>query len=122
MGSAWQHERTAKPHTSVGGNVMLCLSQGREAEGWTYVGMSSDLLDCGVIKVAGVAHEVTADLVGVLKALKDSVDERELAALPQLKLTRLLAGGVNRAQPGVVVGGVRVSHMLLELDDVAVGN
>jgi hypothetical protein len=68
--------------------------------------MPPDLLDGGIIKVAGVAHESAADLVRVLETLEDSVDERGLATLPQLKLAGLLAGGVNRAQPVVVVGGV----------------
>lgn len=68
--------------------------------------MSSNRLDGGIIKVTGVAREGTADLVGVLQTLVNGVDERELATLPQLKLARLLVGGVNRAQPRVVVGGM----------------
>lgn len=76
------------------------------AGSWTYVRMSSDLLDGGIVKVTGVAREGTADLVGVLETLEDGIDKRELAALPQLKLASLLAGGVNRVQPGVVFGGV----------------
>lgn len=76
------------------------------AGSWTYVRMSSDLLDSGIVKVTGVTSEGTADLVGVLKTLEDGVDERELATLPQLKLAGLLAGGVNRVQPVVVVGSV----------------
>lgn len=68
--------------------------------------MPSDLLDGVVIKVTCIARESAADLVSVLETLEDSVDERELATLPQFKLAGLLAGGVNRVQPGVVVGGV----------------
>lgn len=84
--------------------------------------MSPDLFDGLIVEVAGVAGELTTNLVGVLQTFKELVAEGELATLPQLKLPSLLVGAVNGVQPDMVVGRLLVVHMLLELDNVAVGD
>lgn len=88
----------------------------------TYVRMSPDLFDGLIIEVAGIAGEVSANLVGVLQALKERIGEGKLATLPQLKLPSLLTSAMDRIQPDVVIGSLLIVHMLLELDDVAVGD
>lgn len=88
----------------------------------TYVRMSPDLFNGLIIEVAGIAGEVSANLVGVLQALKERIGKGRLATLPQLKFPSLLVSAVDRAQPDVVVGSLLVVHVLLELDDVAVGD
>lgn len=84
--------------------------------------MSPDLFDGFLIEVAGVAGELATNLVGVLQALKELIGEGELATLPQLELPSLLAGTVDRVQPDMVFGSILIVYMLLELDDVAVGD
>lgn len=88
----------------------------------TYVGVSPDLLDGFFVEVAGIAGEAAADVVGVLQSSIDGIREGKLATLPQLELASLLAGSMDRVQPDVVVGGLVTVDVLLELDDVAVGN
>lgn len=88
----------------------------------TYIRVSPDLLDGLIVEVTGVTGEETTNLVGVLQAAKDLIGEGELATLPQLKLPSLLAGAVNRVQPDMVVGGTLLVHVLLELDDVFIGD
>ena len=83
--------------------------------------MPSDLLDDLFIEVARVAEKVLAELESVLQAVEDIVHERNLAALPQLgKLIGTRA--VDLLDPGVVVLSGGVGYMLLEPDDVRVGD
>lgn len=83
--------------------------------------MSSELLDDGVIEMARVAKELATNLVGVGETTEDLVYEGELPTLPKLD-PLLLPGAVNLLNPRMVVGGGRVGHMLLELDNVRVGD
>lgn len=69
--------------------------------------------------MAGVAHKVLADLVGVLEAIEDVIDDGELGALSQLNAL-LLTSAVNLLDPAVVVGSRGARDVLLELDDVSV--
>ncbi len=66
--------------------------------------MPPDLFDDRVIKVARVAHEVLADLVRVLQATEDIVDQGNLATLTKLDAFILL-GGMNLLDPVLVGGG-----------------
>lgn len=66
--------------------------------------MVPDLLDGVLIEMARVAHEVGADLVGVLQAAEDIINHRELAALAQLDAL-ILAGAVDLLNPRLVVRG-----------------
>jgi hypothetical protein len=68
----------------------------------TYVGMSPDLLNDRLIEVAGVAKEVLANLVRVLKAAEDIINQRKLAPLSQVHTLDFL-GSVDVLDPGVVV-------------------
>ena len=89
--------------------------------GGAYIRVPPDLLDDLFIEVARVAEEVLAELESVLQAVEDIVHERSLAALPQLgKL--IGARGVDLLDPGVVVLSGGVGYVLLELDDVRVGD
>lgn len=90
--------------------------------GGVYIRVPADLLDGGLIKVTGVAQEASTDRVGVLQTIKDLAGEGRLATLPQLKLTGLLVGRVDVVEPDMVLRSVLVGDVLLELDDVAVGD
>jgi hypothetical protein len=81
------------------------------------IGMVSDLLNDGLMEVAGVTLEV-ANLEGVLHA-REGI--KGLTALAELKAT-LLTTLVNVLNPGVMVGGSVLIHMVLELDNVGVGD
>lgn len=84
--------------------------------------MVPDGLNRVIVEVSGITGEGTTDAVFMLQALEDRVNKRELATLPQLELASLLVGGVDGVKPDMMVGGVLVCHMVLELDDVTVGN
>jgi hypothetical protein len=79
--------------------------------------MVSDLLNDGLVEVASVALEV-ADLEGVLHT-REGI--KRLTALAELKAT-LLATLMDVLNPGVVVRGSVLIDMVLELDDVGVGD
>lgn len=83
--------------------------------------MPPDLLDDGLVEVAGVAHEVLADLVCVHQSAEDVVDRRDLTTLPQLHAL-LLIGLVDVLDPALVVLGGLLGDMGLELDEVRVGD
>jgi len=83
--------------------------------------MPPDLLDDLLVKVARVAQEVLANLVCVLQAAEDIADQRHLAALLEVGALRL-PGGVDVLDPGVVRRDRGLADMLLELDDVRVGD
>lgn len=86
-----------------------------------YVGMSPDLFNDRVIEMAGVAKEFLADLVRVLQATEDIINQRELTTLSQVHTLNLL-GRVDVLDPSVVIRGRCFVYMLLELDDIRVWN
>ncbi len=83
--------------------------------------MSADLLDDGVIKVAGVTQEISSNVVGVLETLEDIGGHRELGTLSELRSLTLNLS-VDILHPGVVVRGGCLGDVLLEDDNVGVGN
>ena len=87
----------------------------------TYIGVPPDLLDDLLVKVARIAQEVLANLVGVLQAAEDIANQGHLAALLKVGALRL-PGGVDLLDPGVVRRDGGLADMLLELDDVRVGD
>src|SRR5947207_2523475 len=87
--------------------------------GATYIGMSSDLLNDGVIEMARVAQETPSDIVCVLDALEDVGGKWELRSLSKL-CSDVLALEVDVLHPAVVVGSGRLGDVLLEDDDVGV--
>jgi hypothetical protein len=78
----------------------------------------SDLLDHGLVKVAGVALEGLTNVKGVLQAREGLVCEGN-GSLSQLQTLRL-ALSVGVLNPHVVVGGSMLIDVVLELDDVRV--
>lgn len=94
------------------------------AEGYsgpsTYVGVIPDLLNDGLVKVAGVALEALANVEGVLQTSKGLVCEGS-GALSQLKAL-LLAMAVDVLDPGVMIRRSSLINVVLELDDVRVRN
>lgn len=94
------------------------------AEGYsgpsTYVGVIPDLLNDGLVKVAGVALEALANVEGVLQTSKGLVCEGS-GALSQLKAL-LLAMAVDVLDPGVMIRRSGLINVVLELDDVRVRN
>ena len=87
----------------------------------TYIRVSPKLLNGGVFKVTGVTEEFASDLVSVGKATINFIGDREIATLPELD-ARLLTVVMELLDPRVMIGSARVGYMLLELDDVGVGN
>jgi hypothetical protein len=87
----------------------------------THIRVVADLLDDVLVEVTGVALEGVANLEGVLHAREDVIGGGAEATLAQLQ-TLLLAIVVHVLDPGVVVGGGRVIDVVLELDDVGVGD
>lgn len=83
--------------------------------------MPADLLDDLIIEMASVAQEVLANLVGVLQAAEDIVNQGDLAALLEVG-ANVLARGVNLLDPALVCRGRVLGYVLLELDDVRVGD
>jgi hypothetical protein len=83
--------------------------------------MPAELLQHGIVKVARVAQEATGDVVRVLHAAKYLIDERDGRPLAEFKLPRL-GLYVQLVDPAVVSGSLAMLHMVLELDNVAVGN
>lgn len=89
--------------------------------GATYIRMSADLLDDGIIEMARVAQEITSDVICVLDTFEDVGGEGELAALSELR-SLVLALEVDVLHPAVVVGGSSLGNVLLEDDDVGIGD
>lgn len=83
--------------------------------------MSSDLLNDRVIKVTGITKEAAGNVVCMLYALKDITRNWELRALSEL-CSLNLGLVVDVLHPAVVVGGRCLRDMLLEDDNVGVGN
>jgi len=84
------------------------------------VGVIPDLLNDGLVKVAGVALEALANVEGVLQTSKGLVCEGS-GALSQLKAL-LLAMAVDVLDPGVMIRRSSLINVVLELDDVRVRN
>lgn len=88
--------------------------------GETHVRVLPDLVNDVLVKVARVAEDGAANVVGVLETLKDAVDKGELGALGEAPL--LHDSRVQVLNPLVVLSSEVVRHVLLEHDDVRVGN
>ena len=90
-------------------------------KGTTYIWMISNLLDDRVIEVTRVSQEVCTNLVGVSETFKDIACDGELGALSQLgSLSFTLS--MDILYPAVMIGCSLFSYVLLEDDDVRVGN
>ena len=83
--------------------------------------MSSDLLNDGIIKMAGVTQEAASDIVGMLDALKDIGGNRELRSLSKLA-SLSLAVEVDVLHPAVMIRGSSFGNVFLEDDNVRVGD
>ena len=83
--------------------------------------MAAKLVNDGIVKVTRVAQEATGNVVGVLEASEGAVQHWELRSLAELELARLV-GGVQLMHPGMVSSSVLVLHMVLELDNVSIGD
>lgn len=81
--------------------------------------MPPDLLNRGIVKMTSVAEEARADVVRVLQAAEDLLDQWNLAALTKLQ-TFTFARTVHLLNPTVVLIGQGVGDVVLELDDVLV--
>ena len=79
--------------------------------------MSSDFLNDRVIKLAGVAQEVPRDIVRMLDSVEDSRGEWELRPL-----SKLCPLSVEILHPGVMISRCNLVDMLLEDDDIRVGD
>jgi hypothetical protein len=106
--------------------VSQCGGQGDEmvmgqSDESTYIRMSADLLDDGVIEVAGVTQEITSDIVCMLEALEDVGCDGELRSLPKLG-SLILAVEVDVLHPAVVIRGSSLADVLLEHYDVGIRN
>ena len=89
--------------------------------GSTYIGVLPKLLDGGILEMARVAKEVASNLEGVGETTVSVVGNGEVTALPKLNAL-LLTITVELLDPGLVIRSARVAHMLLELDNVGVGD
>lgn len=87
----------------------------------TYIRMPPDLLNGLLIEVTGIAKEAAADVVGVLEASEGIVHRVEETPLAELK-SLILTLAVDFLDPHLVVCSRLVVDMLLELDDVGVGD
>jgi len=83
--------------------------------------MPANLLDDTLIEVSRVAQERASDVVCVFQAPEGIVPEGELGALPQLR-PLVLELQVDVLHPALVSGSGFRGDMLLEHDDVGVGN
>lgn len=81
----------------------------------------SDLLDDGLIEMSRITLEAITNLEGVLQALEDIIGRGNSASLAELE-SELLGLAVDLLDPGVMLGRSRIIDVVLELDDVRVGN
>lgn len=86
----------------------------------TYIRVIPDLLNGGLVEVTSIALEAV-HLEGVLQAVKDVVRAEDAASLAELKAL-LLTGAVNILEPVVVLVGLGLTNVVLELDDVGIGD
>jgi hypothetical protein len=89
--------------------------------GGAYVRVVSDLLDDGLIEMSRITLEAITNLEGVLQALEDIIGRGNSASLAELE-SELLGLAVDLLDPGVMLGRSRIIDVVLELDDVRVGN
>lgn len=90
----------------------------------TYIRMPADLLDDSIIEVASVAQEIAADLQGVLEtteSIGNITNQGKLTTFPEFRALDLTVS-MDLLDPGVVVGDRGLGYMILELDDVGVGD
>ena len=71
--------------------------------------------------MARVTQEIAGDIVGMLEALKDVGRNRELRSLSKLG-SLSLAVEVDVLHPAVMVAGGSLGDVLLEDDDVGIGD
>lgn len=83
--------------------------------------MSANLLNDVLVEVARVAHQATANVVGVLEPAEDVIDHRGLRALAELGLCNLSLL-VEALYPAVVLGSQVLGDVGLELDHVVIRN
>lgn len=83
--------------------------------------MSSDLLDDGIVEMPRVTQEITSNVICVLDALEDIGCNWELPTFSELS-SDVLALEVDVLHPAVVIGGSGLSDVLLEDDDVGIGD
>lgn len=83
--------------------------------------MSSDLLNDFVIEVPRVPQEAPSNVICVFETLEDIACDGELRALSKL-CSDALAGCMGTLHPVVVAGSGSLSDMLLEDDNVGIGD
>ena len=87
----------------------------------THVGMSPELLDDQVIKVARVAQEGAGNVVCVLQAGKHIINNGYLRPLLEFELGGF-GGEVKVVNPGMMGGSILVPNVVLEFYDIRVWN
>lgn len=92
------------------------------SKGQTYIRVVANLLDHIRVEVTGIALEAFANGERVLESTKDLPDDVVDAALAELEILVVIAALVNGLDPAVVARCSRVIDMVLELNDVGVGN
>lgn len=70
----------------------------------TYIRMSSNLLNDGIIKVSRITQEITSDIVCVFHALEDISRDRKLRPFSELG-SLILALEVDVLDPTLMLGG-----------------
>lgn len=99
--------------------ISMCLLHMIKRDG-TYIWVVPDLLDHGLVEVTGIPLERLANLEAVLHARED-VGIGLAATLAELE-AHILISLVKFLDPCVVIRGRRVVDVVLELDDVGVGD
>lgn len=87
-----------------------------------YIRVVAELLNDVRVEMTGVALESITDGESVLHAIENLADEVLAAALAQLEVLLLLGTLVNGLDPAVMVARGGVINVILELDDVRVGD
>ena len=88
---------------------------------FTYIRVSSDELNDGLIEVSGISLEGISNAVHVLNTLEDIRCNRELRPFSELG-SLILALEVDILHPVLVGGSRSVGDVLLEDDDVGIGD
>lgn len=100
-------------------NLLVIVERKLEHGGKAYIRVPPDLLDGLLIEVASITKELGADLVGMLQAVEDIVNQRELTTLLEV-YPLVLTSGVELLDPSVVIRHLLLSYVLLELDNVGI--
>jgi hypothetical protein len=83
--------------------------------------MPSDLLNNGVIEVAGVTQKVPCNIIGMLETLKDIGRNGKLRSLSKLgSFVRVVE--VDVLHPAVMIRGSSLGNVFLEDDDIGIGH